>query len=207
MADNEYHFTTHWRVRSTAAEIWDILHDADGLTRWWPSVYLATEVLDEGQPDGTGGRVSLYTKGWLPYTLRWEFVITNSQELREWKQFTLEAHGDFEGQGVWTIVQDGEWVNITYDWRIKAEKPLLKLFSPLLRPVFSMNHLWAMRKGEESLNLELERRHADSLAALSRVPAPPPAEFIGPTLWLLGGTVALMGVLAWLFKRPSTQTT
>jgi hypothetical protein len=52
-----------------------------------------------------------------------------------------------------------------------AEKPLLKKLSWLLRPAFAANHEWAMRKGLESLELELRRRRGEL-----QVPPPP-----GPT--------------------------
>ena len=78
--------------------------------------------------------------------------------------FALEAWGDFTGRGVWRFDQDGDWVNITYDWSILANKPLLRRFSLLFKPIFSANHHWAMAKGEESLRLELARRQARSAA-------------------------------------------
>lgn len=34
-------------------------------------------------------------------------------------------------------------VDITYEWHIRAEKPFLKLFSPILKPIFAANHRWA----------------------------------------------------------------
>ena len=42
--------------------------------------------------------------------------------------------------------------NITFDWKIRADKTLLRLLSFLLKPVFAANHRWAMAKGLESLN-------------------------------------------------------
>jgi len=51
-------------------------------------------------------------------------------------------------------------VNLTYDWRIRAEKPLLRWLSPLLKPLFAANHRWAMAQGERSLARELARRAA-----------------------------------------------
>ncbi len=62
---------------------------------------------------------------------------------------------------------------ITYDWRISATKPLLRRLSWLLRPAFSANHHWAMKRGEESLRLELRRRRAPA----EPVPPPPPPTF------------------------------
>jgi hypothetical protein len=68
-------------------------------------------------------------------------------------------------------------VEVTYDWRIRAEKPLLRRLTWLMRPAFAANHRWAMAKGEESLNLELRRRRARVSGSGSHVPDPPPATF------------------------------
>jgi len=155
MSANEYHFVTHWRVEGTVEDVSDVLGDATGLTRWWPSVYLAVKEIEPGGVGGVGRVVELHTKGWLPYTLHWFFRVTES---RRSYGFSLEAWGDFEGSGVWTFAQDGRFTNITYDWRIRAEKPLLRYLSFLLKPVFSANHRWAMARGEESLRAELGRR-------------------------------------------------
>ena len=74
------------------------------------------------------------------------------------------AEGDFVGTGVWTLVQHGEVVDVQYDWRIRADKPLLRYGTFVMRPIFSANHRWAMARGEESLKLELQRRHAKTEA-------------------------------------------
>ncbi len=175
MAANDYQFTTHWRVQSTTQEVADILGNAPDLVRWWPSVYLDVQELEPGEADtGVGKVVSLYTKGWLPYTLRWQFRVVESDYPHG---FTLEAWGDFVGRGVWTLVQDGVWVNITYDWRVRADKPLLQSLSFIMKPFFSANHHWAMAKGEESLKLELRRRHAQTTAERTAVPPPPAPSF------------------------------
>ena len=141
---------TRWRVRGTVAEIIDLLGDAADLPRWWPSVYL--EVKKRGDV------VELLTKGWLPYKLRWSFRVIETRS----DGFVIEAFGDFVGRGEWLFVQDGDDVVITYDWRIRAEKPLLRIFSPILKPIFSANHRWAMARGEESLVRELARRAANA---------------------------------------------
>lgn len=157
MPSNEYHFITHWRVEATINEVADILKRADELPRWWPSVYLDVKVLKPGDDEGIGKVVSLHTKGWLPYTLRWQFRVTES---RYPHGFSLEAWGDFDGRGIWTFEQDGPFVKIIYDWKIRADKPLLRALSFLLKPIFSANHKWAMARGEESLKRELARLHA-----------------------------------------------
>ncbi|MCA9897049.1 MAG: hypothetical protein KC433_02610 [Anaerolineales bacterium] len=174
MKSNEYAFTTQWRVESTCQEISEILGNATDLTRWWPSVYLEVQELEPGDKNGIGKVVSLYTKGWLPYTLRWQFRVTAN---RSPYGFALEAWGDFVGTGEWLFVQNGRWVDITYDWRIRADKPLLRWLSFIMKPIFAANHHWAMRKGEESLKLELARRRANTAQERQAVPLPPRRTF------------------------------
>ena len=174
VAGNDYHFITHWRVESTPEEVSEILENAADLVRWWPSAYLEVEVLEPGDERGVGKLVRLHTKGWLPYTLRWQFRVI---ELRYPTGFTLQALGDFEGHGIWTFEQDGAQVNITYDWKIGTRKPLLNALSFLLKPLFAANHRWAMARGLESLKLEFARRHARTPEDAALVPPPPPPTF------------------------------
>ena len=123
MGAPEYRFLTRWRVLGTPEEAFAILSDARDLPRWWPAVYLRAEELEAGGEDGVGRRVRVHTKGWLPYTLDWAFRVTAS---RRPHGFSLEAEGDLAGAGEWTLEADGPWTAITYDWRIRAEKPLLR---------------------------------------------------------------------------------
>ena len=113
--------------------------------------------------------IDLFTKGWLPYTLRWRFKISENDPP---EHFRLEASGDFTGRGIWTLRQDGPTAEVTYDWRIRADKPLLRAFSFVLKPIFAANHRWAMERGKESLELELRRRRGEN-----GVPAPPQPTF------------------------------
>jgi hypothetical protein len=164
-----YRFCTVWRVPGTVAEVRAVLSDSDALPRWWPSVYLDVVPRAGGGPDGVGRTVEVFTKGWLPYTLRWTLRIT---ETMTDTGFALAATGDLDGTGRWTFAQQGPEVVITYDWRVAATKPLLARFSWLLRGAFEANHRWAMARGEESLALELRRRRDPA------APVPPPP---GPT--------------------------
>jgi hypothetical protein len=194
---SDYHFVSRWRVEGTCGEVADILGDPLALPQWWPSVYLQVDELRPPDANGVGRRVRLHTKGWLPYTLRWEFEVVES---RYPYGFMLMAAGDFDGHGVWTFEQQGPSVDIIYDWRISAEKPLLKNLSFLLKPLFEANHRWAMAQGEESLTLELARRRATSDAARARVPAPPgPVTYAGVAL--VAGAAAVGAGLAYLVLR------
>lgn len=151
----DYRFVTTWEVDSTPEEVSDVLSNVEDLVRWWPDVYLDVIEVEPGDDRGVGKVVALHTKGWLPYTLHWTFRVTES---RYPLGFSLEAWGDLAGSGVWEFTSTGRAVVIRYDWRVRAEKPLLRYLSWLLKPLFSFNHRWAMKKGEESLRRELTRR-------------------------------------------------
>jgi len=199
---NQYAFVTRWRVEGTCGEVADVLSDPLELSRWWPSVYLQAEELRAPDASGLGQRIRVHTKGWLPYTLTWEFEIVES---RYPYGSTLVASGDFQGRGVWTFVQDGPCVDITYDWRLSAEKPLLRNLSFLLKPMFEANHRWAMAQGEQSLKLELARRRATSAAARAQVPPPPgPVTYAG--FALVAGAVLAGAGLGYLMIRSRRRS-
>ena len=180
MPANEYHFITTWRIHGTPAEISEILGDAAALSRWWPSVYLDARVVEPGDDSGLGKTVELWTKGFLPYTLRWRFTVTESDPPTG---FRIDASGDFVGRGIWTLTavndpdaRGGAATLVTYDWLIIAEKGVLRNLSAVMKPIFSANHHWAMARGEESLQLEIARRRAAGdvavQAAIRRPPGP-----------------------------------
>lgn len=197
MASNDYHFITTWRVKATLQEINDIIGHALDLPRWWPSVYIDVRELERGDERGVGKVIDLYTKGFLPYTLRWQFRVTES---RHPHGFTLEAWGDFVGRGIWTFEPVGDEVVITYDWKIRADKPLLRHLSFVMKPFFSANHRWAMQKGLESLRLEVARRHAATPEERALIPAPPARTTTSPVPLALSVLTTLTGVL-WLARR------
>jgi hypothetical protein len=173
MAVNEYAFLTRWRVEASREEAYDVIADGESLARWWPSVYLEVRTLEPGAHGGVGRLTELWTKGFLPYTLRWRFRITEAVRP---ERIALDAFGDFVGRGLWTFEARDGGSDVAFDWRLRAEKPLLRALSFLLKPVFSANHRWAMARGEQSLRLELLRRRARTDEERARIPRPP-----GPT--------------------------
>ena len=162
---NRYHFISRWRFQAAAEDIFAILSDPLEYPRWWPSVYLAARQV-------VAGRVRVLTRGWLPYKLRWD---AQTEVARPPDILAIRASGDFMGKGVWSVVQDGEYADVTFDWKLTAEKPLLRYLSFVLRPAFEANHRWAMEQGRKSLELELARYRAATVEAMNLVPAPPRA--------------------------------
>lgn len=154
---NEFRIVTRWHVAATADEVSAVLTDADTFTRWWGKVYLAVAEVAPGDAAGIGRKVSVLSKGWLSYRLRWTGELVAADLPRTW---TIRATGDLTGQGTWILTEAGGQTEVVYDWAVKADRPLFRWLSPLLAPVFAWNHRWAMARGEEGLRMEvLRRRH------------------------------------------------
>ena len=176
-SSNRYTFVTEWRVNADAEEVYELVSRSVDFVRWWPSVWLRVDVLDPGDARGLGRRVRFVSKGWLPYVLRWTATTT---EIDPPRGLAIRAFGDFEGEGRWSVTSAGGRTTVTYHWAIEANKPLLRYLSFVLRPLFAANHRWAMARGEESLRLELLRRHVRRPEELHRIPPPPPPTFFSP---------------------------
>lgn len=186
-ASNHYRFITRWRVRATAEEVYAILSQPLEYPRWWPSVYLTVRELQSGEPSGKGREFRLHTKGWLPYTLDWDAKTVSA---REPFHIIITASGDFVGRGIWSIVPDGDFVDISFDWKLSAEKPLLRYLSFVLKPAFEANHRWAMDQGLRDLELELARSRAQTVEEMNSIAAP-----VGPPR-LVGKSVVAGALLA-----------
>lgn len=155
MAAPTYRLRTVWRTPGRLADAIALFDDVDALPRWWPSVYLSVRRLSDGDRDGVGRRVQLRTTGWFPYSLSWISTLTEPVSDRG---FAFSADGDFNGTGRWIFRQDGSELVLACDWRISVNKPVVRRFSWLFRPLFAANHRWAMARGLESLRWELRRR-------------------------------------------------
>jgi len=161
MPANEYQFVTRWRLPGTPEQVSDLLGDTETICRIWPSLYTRARVVEPGGEHGLGRVLRVETRGHLPYTLRWSYRIAES---RHPNGYTIEAWGDMVGTGVWAFQPDGDATRVTYLWRVRTEKPVLRLLSPLLKPLFKSNHDRVMADGERALRAELERRRAAATA-------------------------------------------
>jgi hypothetical protein len=169
MARDGFTLVTDWLVEGTIEEVATILSEPERFPEWWSEVYLSVQEVAPGDPDGVGRTVAVRTRGWLPYTLRWQGRLVESQRPHGW---AVEASGDLTGRGLWRLEQRGNLAAVHYDWRVDVDKPMLRALAPLLRHAYSANHRWAMARGLEGLRSEILRRRA-----VARIrPGSPPAD-------------------------------
>jgi uncharacterized protein YndB with AHSA1/START domain/mannose-6-phosphate isomerase-like protein (cupin superfamily) len=141
----EYRFVDEWVVRAPREAVFAALSDARSYPEWWRPVYLAVE---SGGAPAVGTRSRQHFKGRLPYHLRTESTITRYEPPHV---LAAEVEGDLRGHGVWTLTPAPGGTHVRFDWRVHADRPLLRLLSPLLRPAFRANHHWAIARAREGL--------------------------------------------------------
>jgi len=154
MQAHEFNIPTSWRIKGNINAVYDILSTPEDFVRWWPDVYLQVQQLKAGDEDGVGRVVSLRSKGKLPYVLSWQ---AQALEVEKPYRMLIQAQGDLEGRGEWRLHQDGDWVLIQYDWTVIINRLWMNYLAFLLKPVFVANHHWAMAKGKQGLQRELQK--------------------------------------------------
>lgn len=174
MSLNDYHFVSHWRVYGSVEEVSSIIiANGQELPLWWPSSYFDAEELKHGDETGLGHVFTVRARGWLPYSLELKFTAL---EIERPNHAIVGVTGDLTGTGEWTFEQDGDMVNVTFDWLVTMVRPSLRRLAPVLRPLFMWNHDWIMVQGERSLALEVLRRSTPPEDRAAIPPPPGPAK-------------------------------
>ena len=154
LASREYLFVDEWDVAAPREAVFDALADARTYPDWWRPVYL--EVDADGPPEV--GKVSRqHFKGRLPYHLH-----TRSRIVRCDRPHVVAADvdGDLRGHGVWTLTEQPSGTHVRFDWRVHADRPLLRVLTPVLRPLFRWNHNWAIARAMDGLEPYARRNAA-----------------------------------------------
>jgi quercetin dioxygenase-like cupin family protein/uncharacterized protein YndB with AHSA1/START domain len=145
VASSEYLFVDEWDVAAPPEAAFEALADARTYPSWWRPVYIDVEA--DGPP-AVGAESRQHFKGRLPYHLR-----TRSRIVRLERPHVIEADvdGDLRGHGRWTLTPTLAGTHVRFDWRVHADRRLLRILTPVLRPLFRWNHDWAVARAIEGL--------------------------------------------------------
>jgi uncharacterized protein YndB with AHSA1/START domain/mannose-6-phosphate isomerase-like protein (cupin superfamily) len=157
-ASRPYVFVDEWDVAAPAEAVFAAISDARSYPRWWRPVYLDVE--SEG-PTQVGCESRQHFKGRLPYHLHTRSVIV---ELDPPHLIAADVDGDLRGRGVWTLSATPTGTHVRFDWRVHADRTLLRLLTPLLRPLLRWNHDWAIARAIEGLEPYAQRAAAPLVA-------------------------------------------
>jgi uncharacterized protein YndB with AHSA1/START domain/quercetin dioxygenase-like cupin family protein len=154
-----YAFVDQWDVAAPPEAVFSTIADARTYPAWWRPVYIDVE--SDG-PAELGKESRQHFKGRLPYHLNTRSVIT---ELEPPRTITAEVDGDLRGTGTWTLSPTATGTHVRFDWQVHADRRLLRLLTPLLRPVFRWNHNWAIARAMEGLEPFAQQLASDTTAA------------------------------------------
>lgn len=145
-AYREYVFVDEWDVAAPQEAVFNALADARTYPEWWKQVYI--DVQADGPP-AVGMESRQHFKGRLPYHLNTRSVVV---EMDAPRLIRGDVDGDLRGTGVWTLTpNDDGGTHVRFDWRVYADRKLLRVLTPLLRPVLRWNHNWSIARAIEGL--------------------------------------------------------
>jgi quercetin dioxygenase-like cupin family protein/uncharacterized protein YndB with AHSA1/START domain len=161
-SSREYVFVDEWDVDAPRESVFAAISDARSYPTWWKPVYLDVE--SSGEP-AVGSESRQHFKGRLPYHLLTRSRITR---LEAPQTIGAEVDGDLRGTGLWTLTinEDGS-THVRFDWRVHADRFLLRLLTPVLRRALRWNHAWAIARAREGLE-----PYARALPTADAVPVP-----------------------------------
>jgi uncharacterized protein YndB with AHSA1/START domain len=158
-SSREYVFVDEWDVAAPRDVVFDAIADARTYPEWWTPVYIDVDA--EGEP-ALGKESRQHFKGRFPYHLhtRSRIVVLEPPET-----IAAEVVGDLAGRGEWTLTEAGAGTHVRFDWRVTADRPLLRALTPVLRPALRWNHAWAIARATEGLEPYARRRAAERRVA------------------------------------------
>jgi quercetin dioxygenase-like cupin family protein/uncharacterized protein YndB with AHSA1/START domain len=148
----EYVFVDEWNVDAPREAVFDALADGRTYPAWWRPVYID---VDADGPPRLGQVARQHFKGQLPYHLK-----TTSKIVRYDPPHVLdvEVEGDLRGHGKWTLTPTAfGGTHVRFDWTVHADRRLLRVLTPVLRPLFRWNHNWAIARAIEGLEPYVRR--------------------------------------------------
>jgi uncharacterized protein YndB with AHSA1/START domain/quercetin dioxygenase-like cupin family protein len=159
LGSSEYLFVDEWDVAAPPEAVFDALADPRTYPQWWRPTYL--DVQADGPP-AVDSVSHHHFKGPLPYHLNVRSRITRYEPPHV---VATDVDGDLRGQGTWTLTPTPQGTHVRFDWRVFADKPLLRVLTPIARPAFRANHGWAIARAKEGLETYARSRAQNAAMA------------------------------------------
>jgi hypothetical protein len=85
-------------------------------------------------------------------------------ELDPPRTVVADVDGDLRGRGKWTVTPTKAGSHVRFDWEVHADRKLLRILTPVLRPLFRWNHDWAIARAMDGLESYAQRTAAVAVA-------------------------------------------
>lgn len=126
--------------------MFDALVDLANYPAWWPDIRTVTRVDDD--------TAEVTCRALLPYALT--FRLHRAEQDEQARRMRVDISGDLEGyvQGV-VAEHRAAGALLAISQRVVVNKPLLRAFAPVARPLFRVNHAVMMRRGQRGFRAYL----------------------------------------------------
>jgi hypothetical protein len=155
MATNYYVFVDKFTVPCDEEVAYQYIKQIEEYPRWWGQVYKKIEKLQDAPPDMAGSKYRVTVGGFLPYSLTLENEITFVDRPN---RIDFVAFGDLQGKGTWLFKPVADGTEITFDWRVAANKVIIRALSFLLKPLFRANHVYCIKRANEGIRYDLQQQ-------------------------------------------------
>jgi mannose-6-phosphate isomerase-like protein (cupin superfamily) len=147
-AASEYRFLDKWFIPHPIDVVFDELLHGEDYPKWWGEAWKRVTPIGGAAAAAVGAKTEVIAGGFLPYTITLELEVARIERPH---LMSVVSRGDLEGTGTWRLHEFEGGTAVSYDWRVRAGKPLIRRFSPIFKPLFRANHNWVMRRGEVAL--------------------------------------------------------
>lgn len=143
----QFSLITHWHLDAPIERVWGALVAPENWPRWWRYVHAVVE-LEKGDAQGIGTLRRYTWSSRLPYRLSFEMRTTALE-----RPIFIEgvAAGDLIGTGRWRLEPHDDSTRVQYEWTVVDGKKWMRMFAPLLSPMFAWNHDQVMHEGGRGL--------------------------------------------------------
>jgi len=150
-----FHFRAAMEVPASPSLVFEYLTNAETYPQWWGTVIRKAQPMGDVPGALPGSGCVMEVDGLLPVLLRLENTIVSIIPDRE---LIFDISGDLSGRGRWLVEKKGHSCLVTFEWRIVPERKLLRILSPIFRPLFRMHHKYCLKKAGEGLKKEIVRK-------------------------------------------------
>ncbi|TDV42709.1 polyketide cyclase [Actinophytocola oryzae] len=146
MSLNDYRFRSLWSVRADTGRVFDALVDLASYPAWWPDIRTVHQLDDD--------TAEVVCRSTLPYDLT--FRLHRAIEDAPNGRMRVDMTGDLEGYVQGDVAEHrAAGALLAISQRVVVTKPLLRVLSPVARPVFRANHALMMRRGQRGFRAYL----------------------------------------------------
>jgi mannose-6-phosphate isomerase-like protein (cupin superfamily) len=147
-AADQYRFLDKWFIPHPIDMVFEEISHVERYPIWWGEAWKRVTPIGDTLPGNVGARTEVIAGGFLPYTITLELEAIRVERPH---LIAVASRRDLEGPGTWQLREFEGGTAVSYDWRVRAGKPLIRRFSPVVKPLFRANHTWVMRRGEPAL--------------------------------------------------------